>query len=98
MVFAKTSILLFCLILGTSVFSNGSSTGLASAKPAIRSEAYELLGINVPNLNQNFRRNLDYVKIYGSITNQQGAVFHDENVSGPVFYGSTTSQNNNIYH
>nr|ABK57038.1 hypothetical protein GIP_L1_00520 [Glyptapanteles indiensis] len=97
MTFAKISIFLFCLIIGTSVFPNGSPTGLASAKPASRLEVFESKGNIEPDFGQNSGSNSDSFIIYGAVTNQKGAFFHNENIGGSVSYGSITSQNNNNF-
>nr|ABK57021.1 hypothetical protein GIP_L1_00350 [Glyptapanteles indiensis] len=104
MALAKTSIFLLFFIVGTSMFLDGSSTRLAYAKPGLANAIYDditsglaMMIPMMPSPSQQPRSNLHKRKYYGSITNQEGATFHDENVRGTVSYKSITIQNGNHF-
>ncbi|AAZ04276.1 hypothetical protein ORF504 [Cotesia plutellae polydnavirus] len=92
MVYTKTSIFLFFLIIGTSVFPSGSSPGLAYAKPANSLHTWNELKIydiieHFSHLaNQQPRNNQDPYVIYGAITNNEGNTYVNKNIRGTVTF------------
>ncbi|CAD6243411.1 GSCOCT00014259001.2-RA-CDS [Cotesia congregata] len=95
----KTSIFLFFLIIGTSVFPNGSSTGLASAKPmgplimaGITVGAEILQNVMKPQAAQRAPK-----IIYGAETNNKNNAIDNKNVQGSLSFGSNTQQQNNYF-
>ncbi|AEE09451.1 conserved hypothetical protein [Cotesia vestalis bracovirus] len=99
----KTSIFLFFLIIGTSVFPNGSSTGLASAKPSNPLLFIEGASLGM-NILQNFMPGKDQSSdeqfpsiIYGAVTNNKDNNIRNENIGGSISFGSNVQQEGNYY-
>nr|ACE75120.1 conserved hypothetical protein [Glyptapanteles flavicoxis] len=96
MVFTKTSILLFCFILGTSVFPSGSSSGLVYAMPP---PDYINQGLRELQNRINSQVPLNGGSgIYGSLTNQIGNDFVVTGVRSDVTFGSNAQQKFNNFN
>ncbi|KAG8040029.1 hypothetical protein G9C98_001782, partial [Cotesia typhae] len=99
----KTAIFLFFLIIGTSVFPNGSSTGLTSAKsfnPLPFYEGATQAWIIIDKLmhekekpNEEPASNI----IYGAVTNNKDNHYNNERVAGTLSFGSTLKQEDNYF-
>lgn len=81
------------------MFPNGSSTGLAYAKPMGVGTGI-LMGLdflnNIMSLNKQPEMNMPDI-IYGSLTNNKDNIIRNENVNGSISFGSNTVQNGNVY-
>ncbi len=86
------------------MFPDGSASRLAYAKPGRANAIYggitSGLGMMIPIMpspSQQSRGNLHEGRYYGSITNQEGATIHNDNVRGTISYKSITTQNGNHF-
>nr|CCQ19257.1 conserved hypothetical protein BV5 [Cotesia sesamiae Kitale bracovirus] len=100
----KTAIFLFFLIIGTSMFPNGSSTGLANAKPigplaivAGASLGMEIINNLMPKDKHPAAGEYGRKIVYGAETTNDGNTYNNRNVRGPVSFGSTAVQRRNYY-
>lgn len=85
------------------MFPNGSSTGLASAKPSNPLLFIEGASLGM-NILQNFMPGKDQSSdeqfpsiIYGAVTNNKDNNIRNENIGGSISFGSNVQQEGNYY-
>ncbi|CAD6243344.1 GSCOCT00014217001.2-RA-CDS [Cotesia congregata] len=96
MVYTKTSIFLLFFIIGTSVFPNDSSIGLASAKPQNslytwnQLPLHDIIDHSKRLASQPPRNNRGPIVSYASITNSEDNTIVNENIRGSVTFDTSS--------